>query len=62
MRISSWFGFGRSGRRGGKRSLLRNQREDPRHRRRQQAAEADIAAVLEKERSFDPKSPDSGFP
>jgi len=66
MRISSWFrfgfGFGRSRRRAGKRSLIRNQRDSPRLRRIQRAAAADVAAVCEDDRYFDPNSPGNQEP
>jgi hypothetical protein len=64
MGIGSWFRFRRSGRRRGaaKRSLLRNQRDDPKLRRIQQAAAADIAAVRQDDRHFDPRSPGNQEP
>jgi hypothetical protein len=62
MSIRSWFGFRRSRRRSGQRSLLRNQRDDARHRRIQQAAAEDIAAVRGQEKHFDPDSPGNQEP
>jgi hypothetical protein len=45
-----------------KRSLLRNQRDDPRHRRIQEAAAADVATVRQDDRYFDPNSPGNQEP
>ena len=60
MRIRSWFGFGRSRgsrRRGSKRSLLRNQRDDPKFQRLQRAAAEDVATIRQDDQYFDPNSP-----
>jgi hypothetical protein len=58
MGIRSWFGSRRSRRKArNKHSLIRNQRDDPRLRRIQQAAAADVAAVCKDDRYFDPNGP-----
>ncbi len=60
MRIRSWFGFRRSRgsrRRGSKRSLLRNQRDDPKFQRLQRAAAEDVATIRQDDQYFDPNSP-----
>jgi hypothetical protein len=62
MRMRSWFRFRRSRGRAGRRSLIRNQRDDPKRRRIQQAAAADIAAVRQDDRYFDPNSPGNQEP
>jgi hypothetical protein len=62
MGIRSWFGFRRSRRKASKHSLIRNQRDDPRLRRIQQAAAADVAAVCEDDQYFDPNSPGNQEP
>jgi hypothetical protein len=62
MRIRSWFRFRRSRGRAGRRSLIRNQRDDPKLRRIQREAAADIAAVREDDQYFDPHSPGNQEP
>lgn len=62
MSIRSWFGFGRSKGRRRDRNLLRRQRDDPRLRRLQRAAAADVAKVLENDKYFDPDSPGNQEP
>jgi len=60
--IRSWFGFGRSKSQARKRSLLRSQRFDRRHTRRQRDAAADIAAVLQDAKYFDKNGPGNQEP
>jgi hypothetical protein len=62
MSIRSWFGFGRSRRRTGKRSLIRNRRDNAKLQRIREAAAADIAAVREDDKYFDPRSPGNQQP
>jgi hypothetical protein len=62
MSIGSWFKFGWSRRKERKRNLFRRQRDDPKLRRIQEAAAADVAAVLEEDRYFDPGSPGNEEP
>ncbi|HEY1625709.1 MAG TPA: hypothetical protein VGG16_18100 [Streptosporangiaceae bacterium] len=67
MSIRSWFfrRSRRSSRSSGetpRRSLLRNQRDDPKLRRIQQAAAEDIAAIRQDDQYFDPNSPGNQEP
>lgn len=57
MSMRSWFGFRRSRRRAGERSLLRNQRANRRLQQIQRDAAADVAAIRKDDRYFDPNSP-----